>query len=420
MKVKKLVVVTVIVMLIVGLFLGCEDTPLKLVCKTMSGFYTWAQMEKLSRIGGGADDDNFGFSVAITDKYAAVGVPSDGSGTNVNMVYLYSIIDGDWTQKSILIGNSHANEAFGWGVDIDGDFLIVGAPYYENAGSWVGAVYIYKIKTDGTCELPYIIYGETDGDFFGGAVSISDNTVLVGANQNGNGGNGIVYFFERGGSSWINDVVSATTVGTSSISQNTQAGALMGSSVDISGSFAVVGARGWPVGKVFVFNNLDGTWGNTPYEDDSIELQDGSSGDNFGYSVSMSDEYLLIGASGNGGAVYIYEIIAGQWNYKGELEDPEKIATDGYGKSVAIDNQWAFVGSAGADASGTDSGSITIFIELNGEWIFYDYLVSDDISTGDNFGSDIDIYGNLIICSAHMDDFIGTSNEGSAYIIKNE
>jgi len=95
-----------------------------------------------------------------------------------------------------------------------------------------------------------------------------------------------------------------------------------------------------------------------------------SAGDQFGYSVSISDNYAIVGALGEddsdgsgSGKAYIFDITTG--NLVATLDNPNAFSTsagDQFGYSVSIDGNYAIVGAYQEDdASGDLSGKAYIF-----------------------------------------------------------
>ena len=105
----------------------------------------------------GATGDKFGNSVAMTDTKIVVSAESDDdAGSSSGSVYVYNT-DGTGEVK-ITASDGAQNDRFGYQVAIQGDKIIVGAPYDDDAGSSSGSVYVYNL--DGTGEVKIT---ESDG-----------------------------------------------------------------------------------------------------------------------------------------------------------------------------------------------------------------------------------------------------------------
>ena len=80
----------------------------------------------------GADDDEFGYSVAIDGNTAVVGAPGSNSNAGAAYVFVFTEADDDddgvWSQVAKLTASDGAaNDEFGISVAIDGDTIVVGA-----------------------------------------------------------------------------------------------------------------------------------------------------------------------------------------------------------------------------------------------------------------------------------------------------
>ena len=137
-----------------------------------------------------------------------------------------------------------------------------------------------------------------------------------------------------------------------------------GISVAISGTNAVVGARGTnnSRGAVYFYSLVGGAWtlntasttGTTPGE---IIDPAATNNDFFGYSVAISGTNAVVGAfytSTRRGAAYFYSLVAGVWTRNTEVTDPAATSGDQFGVSVAISGTNAVIG---AYETGDDDGA---------------------------------------------------------------
>src|SRR4030095_17147959 len=127
---------------------------------------------------------------------------------------------------------------FGNSVAISGDTVVVGAPGAD-IGSDInrGSAYVFARSGASWIELQKLAAGEGANDGFGYSVAISGNTIVVGALSDSIGSNtsqGSAYVFVRSGASWIEQRKLTADDGA--------AGDNFGASVAISGDTVVVGA----------------------------------------------------------------------------------------------------------------------------------------------------------------------------------
>ncbi len=266
------------------------------------------------------------------------------------------------------------------------------------------------------------------GDFFGGSVSISGYTAIVGAEHDNDVGewSGSAYIIQRdyGGPDNWGEVVKLTA----------SDGALwdeFGCSVSVSGDTAVVGA---------VFDrNLHGAWTGTAYifqrdyggannwgEVVKLNASDGADRHAFGDSTCISGDTAIVGASGsfNGnrpGSAYIFQRDHGgpdNWGEVTILVSSDAANGDIFGFSVSVSGDTAIVGALGDEDAGTLTGSAYIFHRDHGgpdNWGEVVKLTAADAASSDRFGAFVSISGDTAIVGAPRNDDAGSAS-GSAYI----
>ena len=201
----------------------------------------------------GSVRDEFGASVAIQGDRIAVGAPGDDEkARQAGSAYVFRRTSGGWREEARLIAeDGRANSLLGQAIAIDGDRVVVGAPGDPNRGKQAGAAYVYA-RTSKGWRLEGKLRAPDGGAirFFGCAVSISGNRILVGSNGVDHKGprTGAAYLFRRSGSGWA--LEAKLTAGDAREHDN------FGSAVAISGSHLVVGAHG---------DDDAGTWSGSAY-----------------------------------------------------------------------------------------------------------------------------------------------------------
>ena len=138
----------------------------------------------------------------------------------------------------------------------------------------------------------------TADDHFGDSVSISGNTVVVGAHEATVGGNsdqGAAYVFTEPGSGWADMTQTAKLTASDGAADD-----YFGTSVSISGNTVVVGASEprsaqHGQGAAYVFTEPGSGWANMT-QTAKLTASDGAAGDYFGFSVSISGNTVVVGA----------------------------------------------------------------------------------------------------------------------------
>jgi LPXTG-site transpeptidase (sortase) family protein len=155
--------------------------------------------------------------------------------------------------------------------------------------------------------------------------------------------------------------------------------------------------------------------------------------DEFGWSVAISNQFLVIGArnadsdSGNNrltdaGAVYVFERQGNIWSQTTKLVAKDAEPEDGFGTSVAIDRDTVVIGAPGHDITDEkDAGAVYIFVHTGDGWIQQAKITADDPHTEDNFGCSVAIEGNTVVIGADGKDQGFLIDAGAAYIfIRNQ
>ncbi len=160
-------------------------------------------------------------------------------------------------------------------------------------------------------------------------------------------------------------------------------------------------------------------WGtSTNVENKKILASDAAANDFFGYSVSMSEDYAIVSAyldddnGSNSGSAYIFHKTSNTWTQQAKILASDAAANDIFGHSVSISGDYAIVG---ADGNGSSSGSAYIFHRSGTVWTQQAKILASDAAANDFFGGSVSISGDYAIVGADGNDDNGSSS-GSAYI----
>jgi len=342
----------------------------------------WAQQAKLTALDG-ATGNLFGWSVSLSEDTALVGASSgEGNAINSGAAYVFTRTGTVWSQQAKLQGlDGVAGDGFGYGVSLSGDTALVGAPFNDQQGLDSGAAYVFtRTGTSWTQQEKLWATGGAAEEGFGVGVSLSGDTALIGADRDDANGNnaGAAYIFTRSGTDWSQQFKMLAGDGA--------AEDFFGSSVSLSGDTALVGARfdddnGNDSGSAYVFVGAGSSWSQQA----KLTAGDGLAGDLFGWSVSMSGDIALIGAWGDdspdfdAGSAYVFVRSGSSWTQQAKLVAADGAAQDEFGTSVALSGDTVLIGSYHDDDTGTDSGSAYFF-----------FLDLDQDGIGDTEDADID------------------------------
>lgn len=177
----------------------------------------------------------------------------------------------------------------------------------------------------------------------------------------------------------------------------------------------------------YVFDTLFGP----PYRLQVAKLlPPGTNNINFGYSVDISGDYLIVGAptadSGHGAAYIYYRTGIDSWDDGTKIIASDAASGDVFGGSVAINGDFAVVGAPEKDVPPeTRAGAIYIYKRTGANsWDNGTRITLNDITQGsetsDLFGTSVAIDGNWLAAGATQDDLGGApgDNYGAVYIFK--
>lgn len=339
--------------------------------------------------------DLFGTSVAIQGNHVLIGV--SGDDTHGSVVGQAHLFDAD-TGNLIRTFDDPTptfGDNFGASVALDGNRALIGAWGDITNGPASGQAHLFDI--DGGLIRTFDDPAATNRDWFGFSVAIDSNHVLIGAAHDFANGDdaGQVYLFDASNGSLLHTFDDPTP----------SALANFGWSIDIEGNHILIGSPGSGVGQVFLFN----TEGDLLHTfNDPTPTGGGSSNDKFGDSVALDGDHVLIGAfhdDTNGtevGQAHLFDI---DGNLLQTFDDPTPSTGaalgDRFGTSVDLDGGYVLIGASTDDTIGVNVGQAHLF-DLNGNLL---HTFDDPTPTsGDLFGTSLAIDGNRVIIGAPFDD----------------
>jgi len=380
-----------------------------------------------------------GSSVALSGNTALVGAPyQDNSGA----VYVFVKTDGEWSEQAKLLpSNPDIFDQFGWSVDLDGDIAVIGAPEEDgdatevdgtqnNEGNNTGAAYVYVRNGENWEQAAYL---KSDSDFgqqgFGTSVAISGNSIVVGSPHTsipGFSSPGAAFVFTEGEDGWSRTQrLAAHFPGTDDE---------FGHSVAIDGDSIVVGAPhedsladsidgeanndGNDSGAAYLFSKMPDGWSMTAYfKAKNTENRD----DQFGHSVAISGDRILIGApmedsgdrfalgindnrNNNSGAAYLFTNTDEVWNQVQFLKAPQVTSGDEFGHAVDFDGDMFIIGAPLDSRRERESGAIHVYKPGIARWFAIENLKTPAPQASAQFGYSVAISGDQILAGARLED----------------
>ena len=289
------------------------------------------------------------------------------------------------------------------GVDVLGDRAIVGQPVYS---SGYGTAYIFDVAR-GHIVNTLTVPGLTAGDPFGFSVALTANTATVTARnrQAVEDDLGAAYQFDLATGDLLHTMAPSDVAPGETID--------FGEALDVNDDWTVVGApedddNGGNSGSVYIFDTHSGDFRH------KLTAFDGGPNDRFGDSVAVDGDIAVIGADLSyeggvrSGSAYVYDLATGDLRWK--LTPPSLVSGDEFGSSVAISGDRIIIGSAGHD-SGT--GTAYVFDTVSGSML-RELTASDPIPNA-QFGCSVAISEGVALVGAEGRDDI-PPHSGGAYL----
>ncbi|WP_167881170.1 FG-GAP repeat protein [Leptospira gomenensis] len=363
----------------------------------------WIQEAYLKASNPGMSDF-FGTSVAISGNTVVVGAPMNGGSGSI---YVFQRVGTVWSEQARLkASNWDAGDRFGSVVSIDGDVIVIGAEWENSSQNTVtngttasadnslndaGAAYIFRRNAGVWTQEAYLkAPNPGNGDYFGSAVSISGDTVVVGA--------------------YKEDSQAVTTNGTTASADNSKSES----------------------GAAYVFRRTAGIWGQEAF----LKASNLDPNDQFGKTLSVSNNTIVIGAAledsnvntitngataspvnalAGSGAAYIFERTGVTWTQTAYLKAKNVQAGDQFGTAVAVEGNFIAVGAINEscgqstvtygplvvwDERAPQSGAVYMFRKTDGRWGEYSYFKAPNAGNADLFGSGVSLSGTRIVVGA--------------------
>ena len=356
---------------------------------------SYTQVAKLTA-DDGASGDKFGISVSIDGDTIVIGARNDDdNGGESGSAYVFTRdtagdLASGWTQVAKLVADDGAGgDFFGNRVSINGDTIVIGADHSDNMGTDHGSAYVFTRDTAGDLASAWTqvaMLTADDGahnDKFGNSVSVDGDTIVIGAwHDDDNGDNtGSVYVFTR---DTAGDLASGWTQVAKLTADDAAGYDQFGDIVSVDGDTIVIGAftkddMGDSSGSAYVFTrdtvgDLDSGWTQVT----KLTADDGAAVDNFGFSVSIDGDTIVIGARkdddgpGDSGSAYVFTRdtagdLASGWTQVTKLHADDRNLHDHFGTSVSVDGGMIVIGAPFHDTNGLgDSGSAYVYTLASG------------------------------------------------------
>ncbi len=352
-----------------------------------------------------------GHAVALDGDTLVLGaIDDDGAAPSSGAAYVYGRDrhDGHWTLEAQLTGTPDF-AWFGRAVDVDGDTVVVGAPFDDHAGASSGAVHLFARDGAGwRADGPLLPDDATAGQHLGDALALDRDVLLVGAPFDDGAGTdaGAAYVFRRVGGAWVQEA--------RLLAPTPAAFTFFGESVALDGDVAAVGS---PVGEaVDVYTRRGGAWSHVQ------RLAAPAPGfREFGRSLALEHRTLAVGApmddrqAHKAGAAFVFRHASGGWSLEQTLRASDYDVEEEFGHAVALRRRTILVGAPFAEDSA--QGAVYRFHRTGGAWSERDIL-RPTVSPTAFFGYAVDLDGDHVLIGApSFEDFTGTCCPGAGHVV---
>ena len=308
---------------------------------------------------------------------------------------------------------------FGHAIDIEGSTAIVTATFNSIGGVLAGAAYIFDTATG--AELGKIVASDGESvDEFGWSVDLEGDIVLIGARRDDDSATnaGAAYLFD------VSDP--ANPVELAKVSPDVgDENDYFGYEVALSGNTAAVGAifdddLGLDAGAVYMYDVTDPA---APVMVKKLLASDGDPTDDFGWSVAMEGDTMLVGSRTDddlfpgGGSAYLFDITDPANPVEAAKMVPsDSSANDTFGWAAEIEGGVAVIGASQADRVLVNTGAAYLFdATLPGPGCLAD-VNGDGAVTPTDFSAWINAFNNGLPGCDQNSDSLCTPTDFTAWI----
>lgn len=415
-----------------GMNLAGRVAAASLALATFAGT-TMGQANEQWRIepGVGTSTQRAGLGLAVQGGLMVIGAPYEdtkAADAGAVAVYRWNATTKQWAlEQQLFASDPETSARFGHSVAVDGDLLVVGAPYRDTAkGADAGQVYVFRYDSSSKTWSQEQKLTSSVGalnDYFGTSVGVSGNLVLVGVPRadttaGADSGCAFAYRYKNSIVKWVEEKQLVDPDGATSD--------YAGECVAVSGSMAVVSSHLadeglYDVGSVGVWTVSGSAWtqvqelkATTPQYYAGFGTRLALSGDLLAVCASSEDESTLIYDSG---AVYLFRNVGGSFVSEKRFTAPTPTSYTYFGSDVAVATGIVAIGFQTNTVGGKGSAGSTLLFRLGFKtgWVFDQELAASDFNSSDRFGGRIAMNSEQILVAADGNDVTAGSDWGVIY-----
>ena len=293
-----------------------------------------------------ASHDRFGYSGALGAGYAFVGAWGvDRASPNVGAVFQFDVNSGDLV-RIIENPTPEGGDQFGRAIALYDDKLLVGALSDNTAGPDAGAAYLIDINS-AELLMTFLNPSPGRGDWFGYSLAIYENLLVIGAEKDSD-------IVVEGGAAYLFDGSTGELLRTF-LPSNPHIEDRFGHSLAMDAKRIAIGADQDHIavekgGAVYLFSSYFSGSGTLFLPPNPTE------GDSFGHWIAIVEPYLVVGAdslataeSNAAGAVYQYTLDSGK--LVRTILNPDPSNRENFGHTLSVTRERIVIGTAHSDAA---------------------------------------------------------------------
>lgn len=318
-----------------------------------------------------------------------------------------------WAQvgSAVKAADPDADDLFGSSVSAAGDTAVVGAPNDDAGGADAGAIYVFTLDAQGSWSQRAKVSGPAAGANFGQSVAIAKLP---------SGDYRLVVGAPNDGSGSGSAVWLRGKGDTWTTEADFSGAGQFGSSVGVSGDRVIVGASGEASsdGVVRIYEP-DPRLTPIPWAEAATITDVAGSAGQLGGSVAIDSDIAVVGepafavGAANDGRAFVYQRNpAGGWTYVATLVASDRMASARFGAHVAVSGLSAVIGAPGHNSA---AGAAYVFSSIAGTWAQTTRLHSlagVTLAAGDEFGRGVSMSGNMLAVGAPL----ALTGLGSGYL----
>ncbi|MBL8189005.1 MAG: hypothetical protein JNK38_13425 [Acidobacteria bacterium] len=190
---------------------------------------------------------------------------------------------------------------------------------------------------------------------------------------------GTVYVYLRSGNSWT--LMQTLTASDGALGDNFGCSVVLNQNYMIIGAYGKNAAAGNDVGAAYVFARIGSLW----QEQQKLTPNDGQANFRFGTSVAINSDTIFVGASQaftpistNAGAVYTFTLSGFTWVQQQKLTAFDATAQVGFGGNISVSGTSLAVTTSYSPFNNTPPGAVYLFTQSGGVWFYQQKLTSPD------------------------------------------